>query len=206
MSLLVPDPGSGGRPRVARDRASGERRRGCNAEGPRARQHRRTAEGGHGEAHATYDVEMSDEEWRAKLEPDRYEVLRRAATEPAWSGLAPQSTATARSPAAGAARSCSPRARSSTRAAAGPASTRRSRAPSSSTTDKSLFMRRTEISARAAAGTSGHVFDDGPTETGQRYCVNSLSIDFDRRPRRRARRRGSAGPRTRSRARRSPRR
>ncbi len=46
--------------------------------------------------------------------------------------------------------------------------------------DTSHGMIRTEILCANCGSHLGHVFEDGPTETGQRYCVNSLSIDFDK--------------------------
>jgi peptide-methionine (R)-S-oxide reductase len=43
-------------------------------------------------------------------------------------------------------------------------------------------MKRTEIVCATCGGHLGHVFTDGPTESGLRYCVNSLAIEYDQQP------------------------
>jgi peptide-methionine (R)-S-oxide reductase len=125
-------------------------------------------------------VEMTDEEWRARLSPERYAVLRQKGTEPAWSGELLHVEGSGMFTCAGCGAELFPTEAKFESGSGWPSFTR---ALADGTIvehkDRSFGMSRTEITCARCGGHLGHVFPDGPTPTGLRYCVNSLSLEFE---------------------------
>ena len=126
-----------------------------------------------------YDVEMGEAEWRAKLDPARFDVLRKAATEAPFSGSLLQVDADGRFTCAGCGQVLFASDAKFDSGCGWPSFDRAIEGTVIEKPDSSLFTRWTEILCSRCGGHLGHVFEDGPTETGLRYCVNSLSIDFE---------------------------
>jgi peptide-methionine (R)-S-oxide reductase len=125
-----------------------------------------------------YEITFTDEEWRKRLSADRYAVLRQAATEPPFTGSLLHVDADG----AYACGACGQVLFDSTSKfdshCGWPSFDQAIPGTVEERPDKSHGMRRTEIVCSRCGGHLGHVFEDGPTQTGLRYCVNSLSIDF----------------------------
>ena len=127
-----------------------------------------------------FEVTKTDEEWKDLLPADRYAVLRRAGTEPAWSGdlLHVDREGVFRCAGCGAELFDTD---AKFESGTGWPSFDRARAAGTviERRERSFGMARTEILCARCGGHLGHVFPDGPTDTGQRYCVNSLSLTYE---------------------------
>ena len=125
--------------------------------------------------------QRSDDEWKAKLTPEQYRVLRQKGTERAGTGELNASKGEGVYRCAGCGAELFT---SNTKFDSGtgwPSFTEPAVAAAVETReDKSLFMRRTEVLCRNCGGHLGHVFDDGPADQGGlRYCINSCALEFD---------------------------
>ncbi len=124
-------------------------------------------------------MSTTNEEWKQKLTSEQYRLLREKGTEPAFSGalLDQHEDGTYHCAGCGAVLFSS-----EAKFDSGSGWPSFDRAMSEGVIefveDRSHAMVRTEIVCKACGGHLGHVFDDGPSETGKRFCVNSGSLDF----------------------------
>ncbi len=127
------------------------------------------------------DNDTTKEEWKKKLTKEQYQVLREKGTEPAFTGKYWNQHEKGVYKCAGCG---TPLFSSETKFESG------SGWPSfyepmdeanvQEEKDTSHGMIRTEVLCKNCGGHLGHVFEDGPKPTGCRYCINSISLDFDK--------------------------
>lgn len=124
-------------------------------------------------------IQKTEEEWKAELSPEQYHILREKGTERPGTGKFLYNNAAGLYTCAACGNPLFKSSQKFDSHCGWPSFDDQIPGAVKTQRDSSHGMVRTEIMCAKCGGHLGHVFDDGPTNTGLRYCVNSLSLDFE---------------------------
>lgn len=127
----------------------------------------------------TEKLNLSDAEWRERLGPEKYQILRQAGTERAFTGEYDKNKASGEYVCAGCGEALFSSDAKYNSGSGWPSYTAPVAADAvEELRDTAHGMVRTEVRCAKCEGHLGHVFPDGPGAQGLRYCINSASLDF----------------------------
>jgi peptide-methionine (R)-S-oxide reductase len=126
----------------------------------------------------TFEVALSDEEWRRRLTSAQYQVLRGHGTERAGTSPLDKQYGPGVYNCAGCGHKLFDASTKFNSRTGWPSFWAPLDSAVEETSDRTFFMVRTEVHCRHCGGHLGHVFEDGPQPTGLRYCMNGVSLDF----------------------------
>jgi peptide-methionine (R)-S-oxide reductase len=131
-----------------------------------------------GETAEQFPVSRTEAEWRARLSPAQYKVLREHGTERAGTSKLNAEKRAGTFVCAGCGRALFDAATKFESGTGWPSFTAPLPEAVGTQEDRSFFMTRTEVHCAGCGGHLGHVFPDGPAPTGLRYCMNGAAMGF----------------------------
>jgi peptide-methionine (R)-S-oxide reductase len=124
------------------------------------------------------DIPKTDDEWRARLSPEQFDVLRKHGTERAGTSPLNREHRPGVFQCAGCGQELFDAQTKFESGTGWPSFWAPVESAVETTTDRNYGMVRTEVHCSRCGGHLGHVFEDGPRPTGLRYCMNGVSLTF----------------------------